>query len=232
MKTKTPTHSKIGASSCERWWNCPGSVALIDTLPPQPTSEYATEGTAAHKLAEICLTKGLIAEQMVGQTIPAENGTVRVVTEEMAEAVQVYLDVIRTDMKKYKVHPSDLSIEHRFHLVHIDKDAYGTNDASLKVAFTKVIVYDYKHGAGVAVDAEDNKQGLFYAEGAAHGEEIDEVEIVIVQPRAIHKDGPIRRWTVSKGNLADFAVLLKAKAAATKDPNAPRRCGDWCRKTF
>lgn len=220
-----PIHSKIGASSCERWWNCPGSVALVASCPPQPESPYAAEGTAAHAMAERCLKYNMDATDCVGKDRAD-------FTEEMAEAVQVYLDVIRADMAKYKVHVSDLAIEHRFHLVHIDENAYGTNDANLKVAFTKIIVYDYKHGAGVAVDAEDNKQGLYYAIGAAYGEEIDEIEVVIVQPRAIHKDGPVRRWTVSKADLNDFAEAMKERIAATKDPIAAVKAGDWCKKTF
>lgn len=219
------THSKIGASTCERWWNCPGSVALVESCPPQATSPYAAEGTSAHEMAERCLKYNMDAIDCVGKD-RAEF------TEEMAEAVQIYLNVIRADMAQYKVHPDDLQIEHKFHLTHIDTNAFGTNDANLKVAFTKIIVYDYKHGAGVAVGAEDNRQGLYYAVGAAYGEEMDEVEIVIVQPRAIHKDGPIRRWTVSKAELDEFAEALKERIEATRDPTAACKAGPWCKKTF
>lgn len=231
MKNQTPTHSKIGASTCERWWNCPGSVALIETVPVQPTSSYAAEGTAAHKVAEECLREDKDAVERVGQEIQVENYLI-LVTEEMADAVQVYLDVIRADMAKYKVHKSDLSIEHRFHLVQVDEAAYGTNDANLKVAFTKIIVYDYKHGSGVAVEVEDNRQGLYYGVGAAMGEEFDEMEIVIVQPRAIHKDGPVRRWSVTEAQLEAFAQELKGRIALTRQAKAPRNCGEWCKKTF
>lgn len=252
---KTPKHSKIGASSCERWWNCPGSVALIETTPPQPESEYAREGSAAHLVGEWCLRTNRDAAEYVGHTIvqvqtkkgekrfefEADARTLKeatkigndiTVTDEMAEAVQVYLDTIRNDMKKFNVHESDLSIEHRFHLTHIDDDAYGTNDCNIKVAFVKIIVYDYKHGSGVAVEAEDNRQGLYYALGAAYGEEFDEIEIVIVQPRAVHKAGPVRRWSVSKTDLEAYGNELKTKIAATRVNNAPRKCGEWCKKTF
>lgn len=232
MEKQAPTHSKIGASSCERWWNCPGSVQLIETIPPQPSSSYAAEGTAAHEMAELCLIGNYEASELVGALSDPIDGKQIEFTEEMAEAVQVYLDTIRADMDKYKVHISDLAIEHKFHLVHIDDAAYGTNDANLKVAFTKIIVYDYKHGSGIAVEVEDNRQGLYYGVGAAYGEEFDEMEIVIVQPRAIHRDGPVRRWSVTKAELDAFGEELKTKIAATREPNAPRKCGDWCKKTF
>lgn len=223
-------HSKIGASSCERWWNCPGSVAKVASLPPQPDSLYALEGTAAHALAEYCLETNDDAINCIGLAIPKIEGFS--VTEEMAEAVQVYLDVIRADMAKYNVHPADLKIEHRFHLSHIDESAFGTNDANIQIFGKKIIVYDYKHGKGVAVDAEDNKQGLYYATGAAYGEDFEEVEIVIVQPRAIHRDGPVRRWRVSKDDLLRFSDELKGRIKLTKHGNASLHCGEWCKKTF
>lgn len=224
-------HSKIGASTCERWWNCPGSVALVATMPPQPQSPYAAEGTNAHALAEMCLKNRFDATDFIGHVIKEKDKEFEV-SSDMAEAVQVYLDTIRHDMGVYGVHESDLKIEHKFHLTHVDKDAFGTNDANLPVFLTRLIVYDYKHGQGVAVDAEENKQGLYYALGAVQGEEFDEVEIVIVQPRAIHRDGPVRRWVISRADLASFEAELKEKVKATKGKDAPLCAGQWCKKTF
>ena len=42
-------HSKIvGGSTAKRVINCPGSVALVAEMPPQPSSSYAEEGTLLH----------------------------------------------------------------------------------------------------------------------------------------------------------------------------------------
>ncbi len=42
-------HSKIvGGSTAKRVINCPGSVALVQQMPPQPSSKYAQEGTMLH----------------------------------------------------------------------------------------------------------------------------------------------------------------------------------------
>lgn len=222
------SHSKIGASTCERWWNCPGSVKLVESVPEQPQSPYAAEGTAAHALGEMCLSKGETdAFLYVGQEIEKHE-----VTEDMAEAVQVYLDTIYGDMKRLKLSPDDLEIEHKFHLPEIHPNAFGTNDANLRRFMKHLIVYDYKHGAGVAVDAEDNKQGLYYALGAAAEGDYETIEIVIIQPRAMHKDGPVRRWSITKAELEEFAVELKSKAEATFNPSAPLCSGAWCHKTF
>ena len=42
-------HSRIvGGSTAKRVIACPGSVALVDKMPPQPSSSYANEGTLLH----------------------------------------------------------------------------------------------------------------------------------------------------------------------------------------
>lgn len=253
MKKINPiaVHSKIGASTCERWWNCPGSVRLVTECPKQKPSVYADEGTVAHLVGEWGLRTGRDAVEYVGQKaiqIKDKDGDIKFefdvpkgatrtgleieVTDEMAEAVQMYLDTIRFDMETYDLGVNDIKIEHRFHLTHIDQDAYGTNDCNLPVFLDKVIVYDYKHGQGVAVDAEENKQLMYYALGAAELGDYDTIEVVIVQPRAIHRDGPIRRWTLSIDDLRAFAEELKDKIAATRLPDADLNAGPWCKKSF
>lgn len=219
-------HSKIGASTCERWWNCPGSVALVSRIPAQPPSAYAAEGTAAHEMAERALRVGTDAHVLVGQS--AKNGIE--FTDEMAEHVQVYLDTIRNDFGSFP--NASLQIEHKFHLTSIHPDAFGTNDANIRRFMGRLTVYDYKHGAGVAVDAEENKQMLYYALGAAQEGDFDEIELVIVQPRAQHRDGPVRRWLISTSDLEAFAKELKERIAETKEDGAELRDGKWCHKTF
>lgn len=221
-------HSNVGASSCERWWNCPGSVALIETLPPQPESEYANEGSDAHELAEKCLRSGKDALDFLGGL--GSHGFTW--DEEMCEHVQVYLNTIRMDMELYDCKKEDLVIEQRFHLKHIDEGAFGTADAVLRVFLKFAIVYDFKYGKGVAVNAEENKQEMYYGVGAALDGDFEEYVLVIVQPRAHHKEGPIRRFTVSKEQLDIFAVELGQKIEKTREKDAPLCAGPWCRKTF
>lgn len=50
------SHAKLSPSAAERWMTCPGSVVLSEGM-PQRTSEFAEEGTLAHALAEMLLTK-------------------------------------------------------------------------------------------------------------------------------------------------------------------------------
>ena len=91
-------------------------------------------------------------------------------------------------------------------------------------------VFDYKHGAGVPVEVESNPQLLYYALGAVKDSGYDMVELVIVQPRAIHPDGPVRRWTISVKDLMEWAekVLLPG-AKVTELHDAPLNAGEHCR---
>jgi len=60
-------HAKLSASGSSRWINCPGSVAAESGLPDK-SSPFADEGSAAHALAEHCLTQGVSPSDMIGQT--------------------------------------------------------------------------------------------------------------------------------------------------------------------
>jgi hypothetical protein len=165
----------------------------------------------------------------VGTELPGDGRTFEA-TVEMAEHVQTYVDTVRSDKEELK---GDLLVEHSFDLSDLFMGLYGTNDAIVMVRYGKLIVYDYKHGAGHAVEVVDNKQLLYYALGALKefGPEYDfsEVELVIVQPRASHRGGSVRRWNVPVDYVYGFGEMLREAAIATTDPNAPLHPGDHCR---
>lgn len=222
-------HSKIGASSSYRWLECPGSVPLSEQAPEQQSSVYAEEGTAAHELAEKCLKSGKDADDFIGAEL---NGFE--VDAEMADHVQVYLDVVRADYRKY---PDYKGVETRIHLSWIDDNAFGTSDSHAGKKNKRLVVHDYKHGAGIPVDAEENTQGLYYVLGVAekYGFEFEEYEFCIVQPRAFHPAGPVRRWVFSKERLKQYENdLLKGiqrveKARLSDDLSQHLNPGDHCR---
>ena len=93
------SHSSVSASSCERWWNCPGSVGLNTKLPPANPTKYAAEGTAAHALCEKYLYNKVHykwkwdATYEIGETYEADDFKFKV-TEEMAAAANLYVDTI------------------------------------------------------------------------------------------------------------------------------------------
>lgn len=224
VEHSTRAHSKLGASSSERWSECPGSVKLIEQFPPAPTSVYAEEGTAAHELAETVLKSDPGPNAFFYVRKKKFNGFE--VTPEMAEHVQSYVDYVRNVKNETG---GELLLEHKFHLKHLHPDFYGTCDAVVMEDFGTLHVFDFKYGAGIAVEAENNSQLQFYALGALELGDFENVRIHICQPRAFHADGGFRTWDVSPKALRDFGKFLKSKAIETQKENAPLKQGDWCR---
>lgn len=197
-------HSEFGGSVIKRVIRCPGSVALCRTVPPEPSSKWAAEGTHAHKVAEELLT--------LRQRKVAGFG-------DMADAINTYLDTVYADWdraheewKAARGGPDTMPegyVEADFTLPikSAPKGAvFGKNDFCLWEPLTgRLTVYDYKHGAGVGVDVEDNEQLKFYALGAvlAKGWPVKKVELVIVQPR-LQMAEPVKRWEMPLYDLVEF----------------------------
>jgi hypothetical protein len=219
-------HATLGASSAYRWMSCPGSVSLSKDIPRKETA-YSKEGTAAHALSETAFAANLHPSNWLGEEIEGV-----VVTQDMVIAVEVYVDFL----KGLAVFENQLMLEHRFDLSKLNPPApmFGTSDCVCYLpGERKLIVADYKHGAGVPVEVEDNPQLKYYALGALlaldEKHRVDEIEMVIVQPRAPHKDGPIRRWSCSLTDLLDFSSELIESAHKAVSPTADLNPGKHCR---
>lgn len=205
-------HSPLGASSMYRWSQCPASIRLSRGI-EKSSSKYAEEGTEAHAMAEKWLSQG---------------GCPNDCDEEMRENIRVYVEAVLDDAAM----ADKLLIEHGFDLKDVYPGAWGTADAVIFDQGQNLLrVYDLKYGAGIPVEVKDNPQLMYYGLGAlmSTGYPCAEVELVIVQPRCSHPDGPVRRWRLPAVDLMDFATDLVKFARATEDPNAEANPGDWCR---
>ena len=182
-------HSSLGASSASRWLACPSSVALSEGI-VEKESQFASEGTCAHEIADMALTNNKNAADYIGQEFEGH-----VVTKEMADYTQMYIDYVREagDGK-------EVSIEERVSLAFIDERMFGSNDAIIYEPYGQLEVVDLKYGKGVEVLPENNKQLMYYALGAAQGGEYSSVKMTIVQPRV---DNPIKSWTVPYGVIEE-----------------------------
>ena len=142
-------HARLSCSGAHRWIPCPGSVRLEATQPDQ-TSTYAQEGSAAHMLAEWCWDHDVAAAD-APDAVAAACGAAW--TTDMRLAVQVYLDYVQgmigPDTACY--------VEQRLDLRQWVPEGFGTSDAIL-VGGGVLRSLDYKHGAGVRVDANANPQ--------------------------------------------------------------------------
>ena len=212
-------HSPIGASSMYRWKNCPGSVNLCKGI-RSISSSYAEEGTRAHELAAKILN-GADPNQV------SDNA-------EMLQSVIFYTDAVFQEKRNldYSYNGNLFLVEHGFKLTQIHEQAFGTADCVIyDVKRKKLTVFDYKHGAGISVEVEENDQLLYYALGAMLSLNLSPktVEIKIVQPRCPHPDGVIRSYQFEGVRILDFYSDLELAVARTQKPNAQLRAGTWCR---
>jgi hypothetical protein len=224
-------HAKLGPSSAHRWMVCAGSIAAEAGLPDEETI-HSQEGTAAHALAEMAFQRNRPCEAWLGDTVEGI-----VVTHEMAEYAQVYVDALRDYAEGAEI----VEIESRLDLAPLRPPApmHGTCDAWFYYPGVKRLrVVDLKYGKGVVVEVEGNKQTRYYALMAwvklmmlskAKASQLEEIEVVIVQPRAYHADGPIRSEILTLKELKEFGKELLKAAHAAMAPNAPRTPGDHCR---
>lgn len=234
--TDEKAHATLSASGAARWMNCPGSIQLSEGI-EAPTSPYALEGTAAHALAEQCLQDAYDPEDYIGHRIMAgEHG---IVTEDMADAVSVYVEYVRGVIGLADHH----EIERRIRLSDWDTDPdgigqymFGTADFMAYRAKTHtLLIADYKHGAGIPVEAEGNPQMRYYAAGAVSALQAagyakpERIRTVIVQPRAVHAEGTTRRDEFSIDFLKWWVNFqLMPAAYKTEDPNPELNPGSWC----
>jgi hypothetical protein len=236
--TAGPTaHSPFGASSAHRWTECPGSVRAQEGLSDKGSPE-AQEGTALHAIAAHCLEQGMDAAELVDRVFAYEDhGELKniEIDADQAECVQDYLDVVRGGLVEAG-DEYELLVEQRFHLEHLHPLFFGTCDAAIVHRVTRypLAVFDLKTGRGHVVDVRDarrniNKQLGYYGLGAIGNRSVNEpVDLCIVQPRAYHPDGPVRRTTALAGELHALAEELVLAAVNADFDGALRRSGSWC----
>jgi len=217
MDDAQPAHYEYGASSAKRWTSCLASVRLNKKCPPSADSEWGVEGRDAHELLEQCLVHGVRnASEYVGVS---PN-----VTPEMARAVQVCLDYV------YEIcaeHPDAIvSIENKLRVPSsvVPDRMGGTYDVRIYIPSLKwLIIVDYKHGAGIYVEEEDNLQMEMYdiASIWSMSEPVARVTNTIVQPRSWVAGGAVRSADVTVERLLWRHNWFEEKAKLTLDPDAP-----------
>lgn len=205
-------HALISPSACGRIGYCPASVMLSKDIPNE-SSQYAEEGTAAHRMAELDLT-AFFNGQPFNDAEQSEKEAIRSAYPEAPGYVGVYTNYV-AELAKDAIYKA---VEVRLPMTPItgEPDAFGTADC-LIIAGDTLHVADLKYGAGVKVDAGQNAQLGMYALAALAELDPDgmlydvlNVKMHIVQPRMDN----ISTWEIDRRVLEEnFAAHMRRAAS-------------------
>ena len=218
------SHSLIaGGSTAKRVINCPGSVALVAKMPPKPSSTYTDKGTLLHNIIASVLDSDTITpESLLGATYANETFTQDLLDEKILPALAA-LDAIDPEgVMEYAV---ETVVGFGAYMPGV----FGSADLLGRLG-NRAVVLDWKFGDGVAVDAEENEQGMFYSAAAMRTpatqwvfDGAEEVEIIIVQPPAV------KRWVTTVKRIKEFERSLKKAIKISTMPDAAIVVGEHCR---
>lgn len=219
-----PEHSPVGASGAHRWMVCPHSVKLAEGIRDEE-SEHAALGTRAHELAEWCLTGRWDAWEFTG----AMEGKVN---KDLVDPVQLYVDAVAEAHPER--HKTNSFVELEFYCPALHPFFYGKADFVYVSHTNRVLhVWDYKHGAGIVVEVDENPQLMYYGTGVLESlglwGDIDDVVLHVAQPRGFHPQGILRQWSVSTADLRDWARTTLIPAMRNAFVSKETRSGEHCR---
>lgn len=250
------THARKAPSDAKRWLNCTSAISFENTFRLASRSDldqtekaelnglierfgltfenarsvgyeerddtvYNVEGTQAHDYAEQILT---------GQK------TLFDIPEAFQDAVGIYTQECQRLAEEFD--GFEPFIEAKVPLFY-NKAETGTMDYAV-VSQDKVVLVDYKHGAGIYVEVFENPQLAIYAMSFLQMLEDDgyyafgpetEIIIKIAQPRH-HAGEPIREWVLSFQDLTAFCAEIQ-RVHDTEDADTVFAPGEdtcqWCR---
>jgi len=217
-------HSNIvGGSTAKRVVNCPGSVALVQKMPPRVAGDAADQGTLCHSaMAMLLEDPSLEIKSVLGMTENDQTMTEDLIDEKIVPAMAALNEIDPDGDMEYKV-------ESHVNFGKLLPGVFGSADLIGRID-DRAIILDWKFGRG-EVDVEENEQLLFYAAAAMRTKGLEwafeggvsEVEMVIVQPPAV------KRWTTTVARVKQFERDLVHAVIASQNAAAPLRVGDHCR---
>jgi len=216
-------HSSIvGGSTAARVINCPGSVALVAKMPPKPSSTYADEGTLLHDAIALILDGKETSQSVIGMKYKGIELTEELFDDKLAPALAALEEIDPNN-------EMELLVETKVSFGDLIPGAFGSTDLMGRLG-DRAIVLDWKFGSGVAVSAENNYQGMYYAAAAMRTLGCDwvfrdakEIEIIIVQPPHV------KRWVTTFDRIKEFERELVLAVKKSADADAPLNMGSHCR---
>lgn len=210
---------------------CNASVQLQAQIPEQPETEEQAEGTVAHSVAMMAAGGGL--PHKVGDVIEY-NGRKWAVDLDMVNGARVYAEALGGPH-------GNLRLEDAVQCSRIHPTAcYGTPDAwryiregTGPLGKPVLRIGDYKYGHRF-VEVFENFQLVAYAVGVVERLNLESLgddlilELILVQPRAYHKEGPVRKWRTTVGEVRPLVERAAAAATAALAVDPKATTGEHC----
>lgn len=226
------SHALLSASGSARWMSCTPSARLEEKF-PNTTSEYAEEGSFAHALADLKLSRAIAntIKPSAYKKRLAEMQKDPMYSPAMEEYVDQYVaqvtEIFMTAKKECK--DTLVLLEQRLDFSEWVPGGFGTGDVVI-ISDGTLEVIDLKYGKGVPISAENNSQTRLYGLGAISTfdmlYEFDLVRMTIIQPRL--DSTSTEEMTVE--SLLLWAVNeLKPKAQLADAGDGEFYAGDHCR---
>lgn len=186
-------------SSASKWIKCSGQprIAAIANGFPREDNQFSAEGTLAHEYLHNCLT-----DENQPVDLPDDQ---KALLDEVAEEIKMYAQVGGFKLlseQKFK-------LQFGKHCMNLIADIVLVND-------NRLLVLDYKHGEGLAVDPHDNPQLLLYLSAVANSYPGRELEVGIIQPRGFGNG-----WTQIEVEQTELDSFIDTVTHAVKSAYAP-----------
>lgn len=221
-------HAVVSISALGMTVACNASLQLQASVPPLPETEEEAEGTAAHLVA-MWAAQGRLLD--IGEKF-ISDGREWTVNVEMRNGARIYAQAIgapdaglrlEQPVRATRIHPTE---------------CWGTPDAARtwKKVFIDdeknvVRIGDYKYGHRF-VEVFENLQLIGYAVGEMERLGLIDLdttlELILVQPRCYHRDGPVRTWRVHATGIRALVNVAFNSAAAALGPKPIARTGTHC----
>lgn len=225
-------HALLGPSSAAMWMACPPSARLGENI-SDTGSDYAREGTLAHRIGELLLRKRW-KDADIEKDLDAAKADPQY-SASMYEYMTAYADFVEERMAEAKAQCTDphIFIEQQVDFAEYAPEGFGTSDVVI-IADGQMEVVDLKYGSGIPVSAVENPQMRIYGLGAylawCWAYDIQKVRMTIYQPRL----DSISSDTMTITDLLEWAekeLRPKAKLAweGKGDFNPGEKQCRWCK---
>lgn len=232
IKHSERVHALLSPSGSGRWLKCTPSAKLEDGCIDENRASFASEeGTVAHELAELALTKYAAGEYKPDtDPLPMDEKISNVdkyYSWEMELAVQKYVSFVLDRQKEHNC--ETVYVERGFNLDKYVPESFGSCDACMNNS-SEAIIIDLKYGRS-KVSAKNNSQLRMYALGFLESlteEKRESIETVAMYIAQVRLDS-FACEVLTKKELLEWAdTELKPKAMLAYKGEGEKVAGSHC----